>query len=95
MLGRFEKVGEKHKKINKYFVSGPLDLEVFEEHIDSENFEGLVDDVLPSDGLEAGAAGPIEFGSDLDDGQPAGESSFEVLVELAVQSLDIWIFTMR
>ena len=95
MLGRFEKVREKHQKINKHFVSRPLDLEVFEEHIDSENFEGLVDDVLPSDGLETGAAGPIEFGSDLDDGQPAGESSFEVLVELAVQSLDIWIFTMR
>ena len=84
LLGRFEEIWEKYKKINKYFISRSFDLKVFEEHIDSKNFEGLVDDILPSDSLKAGAARSIEFGSDLEDGQSTGESSFEVLVELAV-----------
>lgn len=44
---------DQHQHIDEHFVSRTLDFEVFEEHVDPEDLECLVDDILSVDRLES------------------------------------------
>ena len=71
---------DQHEHIDEHFVSRALDLEVFEEHVDSKDLECLLDDVFAVDGLEGLVARPFQLGLERNERQSAGDSSLEIVV---------------
>lgn len=71
---------DQHQHIDKHFVSRALDLEVFEEHVDPEDLECLVDDILSVDRLEGLVAWTFQFGLERHKRQATRDSSLEVIV---------------
>jgi hypothetical protein len=84
---------EQHQHVDEYLVACALDLEVFEEDVDAEDLEGLVNYILLAASLEALIGRTIQLGAEGDEGQPAGSATLPV-VEFRVQRLRADIITI-
>ena len=81
-----EQMGEQHQHVDEYLVTSPLDFEVFEEDVDAEDLEGLVNNILLVGALEALVGRTIQLGAEGDEGQSTDSATLPV-VEFRVQSL--------
>lgn len=88
-----EEMGEQHQHVDQYLVACALDLEVFEEDVDAEDLEGLVNYILLVASLEALTGRTVQLGPEGDEGQSASRSALPV-VEFGVQSLRADIITI-
>lgn len=72
---------DEDEEVDEDLVAGTLDLVVLEQHVDPEEAEGFVDDVLAVDRLETLAAWTVEFALEGHQRQSAGDSALEDRVE--------------
>ena len=87
-------MGNQHQQVDQCLIPVALDFVVFEEDVDPEHSESLVDDVVSLDLVEARVAGSIQLGLEGNQSQPAGSFAIK-LVELGVQSLHHYASTIR
>ena len=73
-------MGEEDKHIDEHLIASALDLEVFEEHVDAEILEGLVNNVVSVDRLEGLTSRTIKFGLKGNERHAACHSALEVVV---------------
>ena len=60
------------KQVYQDFISRGVDLEIFEENVDSEELEGFINDILTIDRIEREIGRSVKFGFDWDDGKSTG-----------------------
>jgi hypothetical protein len=71
-------VRDENQQVDHYLVTGTFDLEVLEEHVETETFVGLLDDVFPVEILGAQTARTVDFAAERDEWEPAGDAALEV-----------------